>query len=120
MQTTFLKKNQDRVQARRLDSLVILQSSPTFGKYAIQNQKPKSRAHLDTISVEWGEEDELVLPIVARIPDDVVQRDPVGDCQEILRDFLLLVSPPIDGVHEDIKLVEDSERRSHRVPEGQD
>ena len=40
--------------------------------------------------------------------------------QEILKDFLLLVPPPVDGVHEDIKLVEDSERRSHRVPEGQD
>ena len=39
----------------------------------------KSRAHLDTISVEWGEEDELVLPIVARIPDDVVQRDPIEE-----------------------------------------
>ena len=71
-----MKKKQARVQALLLESLVILQSSPTFGKYAVHTQKPKSRAHLDTISVEWGEEDELVLPIVARIPDDVVQRDP--------------------------------------------
>ena len=75
-----MQENQTRVQARLLDSLVILQSSPTFRKFAIQSQKPKSRAHLDTISVQWGEEDELVLPIVARIPDDVVQRDPIEEC----------------------------------------
>ena len=72
-----MKKNQARVYVRLLESLVILQSSPTFRKCAIQNQDPKkSRAHLDTIGVEWGEEDELVFPIIARIPYDVVQRDP--------------------------------------------
>ena len=40
----------------------------------------RPRCNLDTISVQWGEEDELVLPIVARIPDDVVQRDPIEEC----------------------------------------
>ena len=79
-----------------------------------------SGTHLDAVRVERREEDELVLPVVSCVPDDVVQRDPVEDCQKILRDFLLLVPPPVDGVHEDIKLVEDSERWSHRVPEGQD
>ena len=79
-----------------------------------------SGTHLDAVRVERREEDELVLPVVSCVPDDVVQRDPEEDRQEILKDFLLLVPPPVDGVHEDIELVEDSERWSHRVPEGQD
>ena len=61
---------------------MILQSSPTFRKLAIQNQeKPRSSTHLNTIRVKWGEEDELVLSIGACIADDVIQRDPAQNCK---------------------------------------
>ena len=50
-----------------------------------------SRAHLNAISVERGEEDELVLPIVARVSDDVVQRDPAQNFKE---KSVQQISPP--------------------------
>ena len=75
-----------------------------------------SGTHLDAVRVERGEEDELVLPVVSGVPHDVVQGDPAQDCQ---LEILSRTSPSVNSIHEDVKLVEDPEGRSHRVPECQ-
>ena len=73
----------------------------------------QSITHLNAIGVKWGEEDELVLPVVSGVPHNVVQGDPDQDCQ---LEILSRTSPSVNSIHEDVKLVEDPEGRSHRVP----
>ena len=64
-----------------MDSLVILQSSPTFREMCIQYfAESQSITHLNAIGVKRGEEDELVLPVVSGVPHNVVQGDPAQDC----------------------------------------
>ena len=60
-------------------------------------------ADANVVRVEGGEEDELVLPVITGVVDDVLKGDAT-----------------VDSIHEHVKLIQNPEGWSHGVPESQD